>query len=61
MGLLLGAIVQSQGKKKKQTELGNIGLGACLVSSFLGSLFGMGWLLGLITMAGFLVAINSKK
>jgi hypothetical protein len=61
MGAIFGLIVQSQAKKKKQAELGNLGLGACIVASFVGSLLGMGWLLSPITMVGFLVAINSKK
>jgi hypothetical protein len=61
MGSLLGLIVQSQGKKKNQAELGNIGLAACVASTFLGSLMGLGWLLGLGTMIGFLVTIHSRK
>jgi hypothetical protein len=61
MGLLLGLIVQSQGKKKQQSELGNMGLFSCVLSSVIGGFMGLYWGLGFITMIGFLVAINSKK
>jgi hypothetical protein len=61
MGLLLGLIVQSQGKKKQQPDLGNMGLFSCVLSSVVGGFMGLYWGLGFVTMIGFLVAINSKK
>jgi uncharacterized membrane protein YeaQ/YmgE (transglycosylase-associated protein family) len=44
MGLLFGLIVQSQAKKKNQTDLGNIGLGACIATSFIGGALSMSWI-----------------
>jgi hypothetical protein len=60
-GLLFGLIVQSQGKKRKQSDLGNIGLFSCLISTVIGGFIGLYWGLGFVTMIGFLVTINSKK
>jgi 4-hydroxybenzoate polyprenyltransferase len=61
MGLLFGLIVQSQAKKKNQTDLGNMALGACIATSFIGGAINMGWMLSCLTMIGFLFAVNSKS
>ena len=61
MGLLFGAIVQSFGKRKNQTELGNIGLATCTAVTFLAGFAGMHLIVGLVTMTGFILAINAKK
>lgn len=60
MGLLFGLIVQSQAKKKNQTDLGNLGLGACIATSFIGGALNMAWIPSCLTMIGFLFAVNSK-
>jgi hypothetical protein len=60
LGLLFGAIVQSFGKRKNQAELGNMGLAVCTVVTFLAGLIGLQFI-GLITMVGFILVINSKK
>jgi L-cystine uptake protein TcyP (sodium:dicarboxylate symporter family) len=59
MGLLFGAIVQSFGKRKNQAELGNIGLITCMIVTFLAGLMGL-QLIGLVSMVGFILVINSK-
>jgi hypothetical protein len=61
VGSLLGLIVQSQAKKKQQSELGMMGLFSCLLSTVIGGFMGLYWGLGFVTMIGFLFAINSKK
>jgi hypothetical protein len=59
MGLLFGAIVQSFGKRKNQVELGNIGLATCTIVTVLAGFVGLQFI-GLITMVGFILVINSK-
>jgi hypothetical protein len=61
ISLLFGAIVQSFGKRRNQTELGNIGLVSCTVVTFLAGFMGIHLIVGLATMTGFIVAINAKK
>jgi uncharacterized membrane protein YraQ (UPF0718 family) len=61
MGLILGVIVQSYATKKGMASLGNLGLGACVLSSFIGAPFGLRWLLALPTMGVFLAIISSRK
>lgn len=61
ISLLFGAIVQSFGKRKNQTELGNIGLATCTVVTFLAGFMGIHLIVGLVTMTGFILAINAKK
>jgi 4-hydroxybenzoate polyprenyltransferase len=61
ISLLFGAIVQSFGKRKNQTDLGNIGLATCTVVTFLAGLMGIHMIVGLVTMTGFILAINAKK
>jgi uncharacterized membrane protein YraQ (UPF0718 family) len=58
IGLLFGAIVQSQAKKKGLNDLGNLGLGSCIAVSFIGAALGWGWFPALLTMIGFLIRIN---
>ncbi len=61
IGSLFGLIVQSQGKKNDQDQLGNLGLGTCVAMSLIGGSIGMGWIPALVTMIAFLVAINVLK
>jgi hypothetical protein len=60
MGLLFGAIVQSFGKRKNQAELGNIGFAVCTAITILSGLVGL-QLIGLVSMIGFILFINSKQ
>jgi hypothetical protein len=59
LGLLFGAIVQSFGKRKNQTELGNIGFAVCTAVTILAGLMGLQFI-GLVSMVGFILVINSK-
>jgi 4-hydroxybenzoate polyprenyltransferase len=61
VSLLFGAIVQSYGKRKQQPELGNMGLIVCTAVTFLAGFAGIHLFVGLATMAGFILAISSKK
>jgi 4-hydroxybenzoate polyprenyltransferase len=61
IGLLFGLIVQNQAKKKNKTDLGKIGLGACIATSFIGGALSIGWIPSCLTMIGFLFAVNSKS
>jgi uncharacterized membrane protein YraQ (UPF0718 family) len=61
MGLILGVIVQSYAKKKGMESLGNVGLGACVLSSFMGAPFGLSWFLALPTMGFFLAIISGRR
>jgi hypothetical protein len=60
LGLLFGAIVQSFGKRKNQIELGNIGFAVSTIITILAGLMGF-QIIGLVSMVGFILAINSKK
>jgi hypothetical protein len=61
ISLLFGAVVQSFGRRKNQTELGNIGLVVCTAVTFLAGFMGIHLIVGLVTMTGFILAINAKK
>jgi hypothetical protein len=61
VGLILGIIVQSYGKKKGMSSLGTIGMGACVASSLAGAPFGLYWLLALPTMGIFLAIMSGRK
>jgi hypothetical protein len=60
LGLLFGAIVQSFGKRKNQIELGNIGFAVSTIITILAGLMGF-QIIGLVSMVGFILVINSKK
>lgn len=61
LGLLFGAIAQSFGKRKNQQELGNTALAVCTVVTVLAAFVNFHHIAGLLTMTGFIVAINNQK
>jgi hypothetical protein len=61
LGLLFGAIAQSFGKRKNKPELGNMALIVCPLVTFLAAFVNFHHLAGLLTMSGFIVAINNQK
>jgi hypothetical protein len=61
LGLLFGAIAQSFGKRKNKPELGNMALIVCPLVTVLAAFVNFHHIAGLLTMGGFIVAINNQK